>query len=60
MIFLTAKRGQDIQTTTKDPHPIKATSQVVEIIGYGWGVHDWSEIGALGPFGRMENANWVI
>ena len=24
------------------------------------GVRDWSEIGALGPFGRMENANWVI
>ena len=24
------------------------------------GSRDWSEIGALGPFGRMRNANWVI
>ena len=24
------------------------------------GVRDWSEIGALGPFARMENANWLI
>ena len=24
------------------------------------GVCDWSEIGALEPFGRMRNANWVI